>query len=280
MLGFLIRRGRQLQKRRRSAALRLTFAVICVGFFAVLTGDWRQELTSEAGRFAQEFPMIVVFPLGVDSADIAFTARQFGALYYVLGTQVIPSSEAWAEMSSQAIGLNGISTSNPLPDIVRITLHPENIQQRIVEEAAVEIKRIAPNCEVKFDLHRADLTSAELAELQKNKIIGTLFVAVVLVILLYFSLRAEHLCDDAEWRALASMGAGRFFIAFPHVIFAVISAFYGIVVVILLRIALRLLPLERMLYPVASLPSDIAYLAVIMGVFIVFSIGAAVGRKR
>ncbi|GAB1431235.1 hypothetical protein MASR2M18_20700 [Ignavibacteria bacterium] len=280
MLGFSIRRGRLLRKRRRIAATRLTLVMIFAACVAVFTAEWREYAQSEASLVAADFPIIAVFPTNTDSTEAAFTARQFGALYYIGESLNIPAVESWNKISAQISDLDEITEGNPLPATARITLRPEYCSREIIQEAVAELRRIAPDCEVKFDAVRAEYAVSRIENINRLIYLGLSLPAIFIALLLYFALRAERLSDPDEDRALAAMGAGRLFMALPHIVFAVISGVYGLVTVLAFRYVATFLPNGIPLVPTSSFADTAVLSAAVFGIYAVLSVATSFSRVK
>lgn len=280
MLGFSIHRGRLLRKRRRVAAVRLTLVMIFAACVAVFTVEWREYVQSEALLAAADFPIIAIFPTNTDSTDAAFTARQFGTLYYVGESRNISAAESWNKISVRINEINKITDGNPLPAVARITLRPEYCRLDIIKEAVAELRRIAPNCEVKFDAVRAEYAVSRIENINRLIYLGLSLPAIFIALLLYFALRAERLSDPDEGRALAAMGAGRLFMALPHIVFAVISGVYGLVIVLAFRYVATFLPNGFLLVPTSSFADTVILSAVVFGIYSVLSVATSFSRVK
>lgn len=269
-----------LIRRRRSAAVRLALVTFFAVAVALFVAEWRLGQQQEAVNAAAKFPIVVVFPLHTDSTDVHFTARQITALYYISSAVVTPAAAALDTISKTAEGLADIIGGNPFPAIARVTLRPELCTIENITEAAAEIRRIAPECEVKFDHALADETVAHIGYISVQSTTGVVFAGVLVMLLFYFALRAEHLRDPQERRALAAMGAGRVFMALPHIVFAVIAGAIGAAAAIGVRSMLNVIP-TTIIRPFAqSLADSILIAAVVFGIFFITSAITAFGSRR
>lgn len=277
MLGFSLRRGRLLLKRRRAAAFRLFFVALCAYFTALLAAEWRAEMREEAKQAAASFPILAVFPTAADSADAHFTARQFGALYYVDSSAITSASEAWEKMSETAGNLASVLGGNPFPAVARVTLQPEYCTPDVIAEAVAEMRRIAPECEIISDPALAARATARVEYLDTSATAGIIAAAALITLLIYFTLRAEHLRDPDEARALTAMGAGRLFMALPHAFFAVYSGIMAAAAAAVFRLAAEFLPL----YPLrASLADSATLIAAVYALYFFLSVATSFGLRR
>lgn len=280
MLGFSIHRGRMLVRRRRSAAVRLGLVAFFGVAVALFVAEWREGQHREAASVAAKFPVVVVFPPSTDSTDAHFTARQITALYYISDAIVTPAAVALDTISKTAEGLADIIAGNPFPAIARVTLHPEFCTIENITEAAAEIRRIAPECEVKFSHALAGETVTRLKDISVKLTTGIVFTGILMLLLFYFALRSEHLRDPEERRALAAMGAGRLFMALPHIVFSVIAGTVGVVAAIASRTILEFIP-ETIIRPFEQSLIDSALLAAaVFGIFFIVSTLTAFGSRR
>lgn len=269
-----------MRKRRRAAAMRLTLVMAFAAFVAFFIAEWYEYTQSDALHVTNDFPIIVVFPVNTDSTDAAFTTRQFGALYYVGEVRNIPAAESWKKVSAEISELSKLTEGNPLPAIARITLRPEYCRRAIIQEATAELRRIAPNCEVNFDVLRAEYAVTRIENINRLIYTGLLLSALFMVLLLYFALRAERLRDPDESRALAAMGAGRLFMALSHIIFAVISGMYGLVVAIAIRFAIGFLPSGGPFVPMSSFTDAAMLSTAVFGAYVLISIAVAFNQGK
>ena len=239
---YFIHRATTLMRRRF-----LPFArIVMIGIILTLATTWAITaffgLTKEQDRVASNLEITAFIRNGTDTSRIFTLAESLNLYQQIEHVKVISPALANLEFSKElGEDTEELFKESPFQWSISFKLNPQTCDHDALNFILADLKQKEIIEQTVFNTDAAGAVFARSSMILTIGLAGATGIFVIFLGFLSYVFRSELLQSPAEWYILQTLGASRSFIAFPHLLFALIACFLGILLGIGLSHLLRFL---------------------------------------
>ena len=228
---YYIHRTGTLIRRRTMPFLR----IIAISIILSLTIIWAMiaffGLNKEQDRLASHLEISVMIKKDVDTSRIFTLAESLQQYQQIEHVKVLSPSLATVEFE-QELGedTDALFAESPFQWSLTFTLKPEYCTHQVVSFILADIRQKEIVEQTVFNAQAAGAVFARSSMVLTLGLAGATGIFILFLGFLSYVFRAELLQSPTEWFILQTLGAGRGFIAIPHLLFAIIACTIGIAI--------------------------------------------------
>ncbi len=226
---YYFHRAGTLIRRRLLPFLR----ILMISIILCLTTAWAViayfGLAKEQDRLASNLELTVMIRKDIDTSRIFSLAQSLKGYEQIQQLKVISPALARIEFEKElGEDTDALFTDSPFQWSLNFSLKPEYCTHQTVSFILADLRQKEIVEQTIFNAKAAGSVFARSSIVLTLGLAGATGIFILFLGFLSYVFRAELLQSPAEWFILQTLGAGRGFIAIPHLIFAMIACLLGI----------------------------------------------------
>ena len=226
---YYLHRAGTLIRRRMLPFLR----ILLISTILAITTIWAVTayfgLSKEQDRLASNLELSVMIKKDVDTSRIFTLSESLKGYQQIDQVKVISPALATIEFE-QELGedTDGLFIESPFQWSITFSLKPEYCDHQTVSFILADLAQKDIVQQTIFNAQAAGAVFARSSMILTLGLAGATGIFILFLGFLSYVFRAELLQSPHEWFILQTLGAGRGFIAFPHLLFAIAACSIGI----------------------------------------------------
>lgn len=226
---YYLHRAGTLIRRRMLPFLR----ILLISTILAITTIWAVTayfgLSKEQDRLASNLELSVMIKKDVDTSRIFTLSESLKGYQQIDQVKVISPALATIEFE-QELGedTDGLFIESPFQWSITFSLKPEYCDHQTVSFILADLSQKDIVQQTIFNAQAAGAVFARSSMILTLGLAGATGIFILFLGFLSYVFRAELLQSPHEWFILQTLGAGRGFIAFPHLLFAIAACSIGI----------------------------------------------------
>ena len=226
---YYFHRAGTLIRRRMLPFLR----ILLISTILAITTIWAVTayfgLSKEQDRLASNLELSVMIKKDVDTSRIFTLSESLKGYQQIDQVKVISPALATIEFE-QELGedTDGLFIESPFQWSITFSLKPEYCDHQTVSFILADLAQKDIVQQTIFNAQAAGAVFARSSMILTLGLAGATGIFILFLGFLSYVFRAELLQSPHEWFILQTLGAGRGFIAFPHLLFAIAACSIGI----------------------------------------------------
>ena len=221
------------------------FRIVLIAIILTLSAIWAvtayEGLMKEQDRLASNFEISVIIKKNTDTLRIVSLSESLKKYQQIRTVKIISPALASIEFEKELGEDTGILfNDSPFQWSIAFTMEPEYCNHETVSAILDDLQSKSIIEQTVFNDKAAGALFARSTMVLTLGLAGATGIVILFLGFLSYVFRAELLQSPAEWFILQTLGAGRMFIALPHVLFAACACLTGIALGGLLAIPIQL----------------------------------------
>lgn len=238
---YYFHRAGTLISRRKLPFFRIMFIAIILTLSAMWAVTAYFGLSKEQDRLASNFEISVIIKKNTDTSRIVSLSESLKRYQQIRTVNIISPALATIEFEKElGEDTDAMFDENPFQWTIVFTMEPKYCDHETVTAILGDIGTKSIVEQTVFNDKAAGALFARDTMILTLGLAGATGIILIFLGFLSYVFRSELLQSPAEWFILQTLGAGRMFIAFPHVLFAISACLIGIALGAFLAIPIQI----------------------------------------